>query len=156
MSQTKAVTPDLLRELPTFEGLSDLQLEHVVPLTRLEDLPADGQLLRQGEPATDIHIVVTGRFGLTLGLGGHEEQLLLTVTRGEIIGWSALLDQTTWLASAKALKPSSVLVIGGNALRDLCESEHEIGYHVMRNLFAAVAARLHDTRLQLVDMYAHG
>ena len=67
-----------------------------------------------------------------------------------------MLDQATWLATARAGKASSVLVLPGDALRSLCESDHEIGYFVMRNLFAAVTSRLQDTRMQLIDIYSDG
>lgn len=156
MSRTKLVSVKLLRDLPLFSGLSDEQLEHVVPLARLEELAAGEELLRAGGPAADIRLVVTGKCSLSLGLGVGEETFLLTMTRGEIIGWSAMLERATWLESATALRESSIIVIGGASLRALCESDRDIGYHVMRNLFAEVAARLHDTRLQLLDMYGHG
>ena len=155
MSSSRTVSVELLRELPVFAGLSDAQLEAIVPLARVTDVPVQGQLLRQGEPARDLRIVVTGKFSLCLDLGGGKELCLLTMTRGEAIGWSALLDQATWTASATAIKPSSVLAINGAELRALCQSDHELGYFIMSNLFAAVAARLQDTRLQLLDMYSH-
>jgi hypothetical protein len=31
--------------------------------------------------------------------------------------------------------------------------EHDIGYALMKRLFFAMALRLHDTRLQLLDMF---
>jgi len=143
----------LLHELPVFAGLSDAQLALIVPIARLEDFPEGASILRQGGEATDIRVVVSGKVSLCLELGGGRELCMLTMTRGDIVGWSALLDQATWLASATAVKPTTVLAADGRALRALCESNHEIGFHLMRNLFSAASVRLHDTRLQLLDMY---
>ena len=156
MRHSESVSLDELRELPPFAGLSDPQLEAVTGLARVRSIASGQQLFRQGEPACDLGVVLHGRFSLCVELGSDRELCLLTLTRGEVIGWSAVLDQAAWLACATAVKPSSVLAFHGSALRDLCASDHELGYHVMRNLFAAVAARLHDTRLQLLDMYGHG
>ena len=153
--QPKSVTAETLRGLPIFAGLTDAKLQSLVPMAHLQELSADEPVLQQGGPANDIRVVVTGKCQLVVELSGNKRQHFSTVTRGEIIGWSALLDQATWLTSAKALKPSVVLVVDGAALRALCESDHELGYHVMRNLFAAVARCLQDTRVQLLDMYGH-
>ena len=155
MQGSSRVTAALLRDLPTFTGLSDAQLERISEIAVIEELPAQQALLRQGGPAHTLRIVVTGKLSLCIELGGGHERCLVTMTRGEVVGWSALLDQATWLASVTAIKPSTVLAIDGATLRGLCEADHELGYHVMRNLFTAVAARLQDTRLQLLDTYGH-
>ena len=150
---TDSLDRKTLRDLPVFAGLDDEQLAKVASICRRVDVDTGGELLKQGEPAEDLRVVLDGKFSLCLELGGGREECLLTLTRGEVIGWSAVLDQSTWLASATALKPSTVLDLPGRAVRELCEQDHDIGYHLMRNLFTAVTARLHDTRLQLLDMY---
>ncbi len=149
------VTVETFRELPTFEGLTDTQLEAIVGLAHLEEIDVGAPVLSQGGPANDMRVVISGKCRLIVGLAGNRTQHLMTLTRGEVIGWSALLDQATWLASATALKPMTVLVLDGRKLRALCDSDHDIGYRLMRNLFADVAGRLQDTRLQLLDMYSH-
>jgi len=156
MSDSTAATADLLRDLPFCAGLSDSQLAAIASLGRVEEVTTGTALMRQGQPATELRVVLTGKFSLCLELAGGKEQCLMTATHGEILGWSALLEQASWLATATALKPSTALVIDGDALMALCEADHELGYRVMRNLFAAVTARLHDSRMQLLDMYGHG
>ncbi len=151
-----SVTADMLRDLPFCAGLTDEQLAAIAAIARVESVDSGEVLLRQGQPADELRVVLEGKFSLCLELPGGDEQCLMTATRGEVLGWSALLEQTTWLATATALKPSAVLVLRGQELRALCEANHEVGYRVMKNLFAAVTARLHDTRMQLIDMYAHG
>lgn len=155
MTETKPATVEVLRELPTFEALSDEQLRRLASITTMREVVAQEDLLRQGRPAGDLYIVATGKFSLCIDLGGGKESCFMTATRGEVLGWSALLEQPTWLASATAIKPSIVVAMSGDDLRAVCESDHELGYYVMRNLFAAVTARLHDTRVQLLDMYGN-
>ena len=43
----------------------------------------------------------------------------------------------------------------GPCLREKCESDHELGWEIMRRLANVVAARLLVTRLQLLDMFAN-
>ena len=153
MRSKTPVTVDLLGELELFAGLSQDQLASLAAAAELVEVAEGEKLIEQGGPAEKLQIVVSGKFRLCLELAGEREHCLLTMTQGEIIGWSALLAQPTWLASATAIKPSSALSIDGSELRKLCDQDHHLGYVLMSNLFSAVAARLQDTRLQLIDMY---
>ena len=56
-------------------------------------------------------------------------------------------------ATAIALEPVRTLSINGRSLREWCESDHEAGYHVMRQLVLVLSERLLATRLQLLDLY---
>jgi hypothetical protein len=38
-------------------------------------------------------------------------------------------------------------------LREKCEQDHELGYHLLKQLVSVIASRLTATRLQLVDIY---
>ena len=149
----KSTNANDLRSLSIFEDLTDAQLDKLATITAVQDIPEGGYIVRQGEPANEVRVIVEGKANLCLELAGGREQCLLTMTAGEIIGWSALLKQPAWLASAHAIKDTTVLVFDATELRTLCEVDHELGYHLMRNLFAAVGSRLQDTRLQLLDMY---
>jgi CRP-like cAMP-binding protein len=78
--------------------------------------------------------------------------IILSLGPGELVGWTALLGGT-WTATARAVERSTLLRLPGVELWALCEREHDIGYAIMKRLFAAMALRLHDTRLQLLDMF---
>jgi CRP-like cAMP-binding protein len=148
------VTADVLRELSAFDGMSDAHLERIAALARREHVTSGTEILKEGDLADDLRVVLTGRLSLTLRVPGGGNLSVVTLTRGEILGWSALFDGRTWQASARALKDSSLVVLPGTELRALCERDHDAGYHVMRMMFSCVAARLQDTRLQLLDMFA--
>lgn len=57
-------------------------------------------------------------------------------------------------STAVALQPVKTIAFDGDALRQLCERNHEIGYYVMRQLETALSHRLVATRLQLLDLFA--
>ena len=68
MQGSSRVTAALLRDLPTFTGLSDAQLERISEIAVIEELPAQQALLRQGGPAHTLRIVVTGKLSLCIEL----------------------------------------------------------------------------------------
>ena len=57
-------------------------------------------------------------------------------------------------ASAIALEESEVVVAAAERLRELCDTDHDFGYHMMRQMVAALSKRLVATRLQLLDLFA--
>lgn len=89
-----------------------------------------------------------------MNVPGRGAVRILTLGPGEMAGWSALLDQGKMTASAVAVQDSEVIVAAADKLRQLCETNHDFGYHLMRQMAAALSERLVATRLQLLDLFA--
>lgn len=138
--------------LPAFADLDASQRAAVAALARVEQVPAGTTLFREAEPADDLRFVIQGRVSLGMRFGGRGEVVVFSLGPGELVGWSALLGRT-WTATARAVERTTLVRLPGAALAALCEREHDIGYALMKRLFAAMSLRLHDTRLQLLDMF---
>jgi CRP-like cAMP-binding protein len=78
---------------------------------------------------------------------------VLTIGPGELLGWSALLEQTRMTATARTLEITRVVEIDAAPLLMVCESDLEFGYEIMRRTMLALAKRLSATRMQLLDVY---
>jgi hypothetical protein len=48
------------------------------------------------------------------------------------------------------------VLFDGTCLRDKAESDHDLGYELMKRFAARMVERLQATRLQLLDVYGHG
>jgi CRP-like cAMP-binding protein len=57
------------------------------------------------------------------------------------------------VATARVVQTSRVLRLRGSDVLELCESNHDIGYAIMRQVFEEMADRLSTTRMQLLDMF---
>lgn len=148
-----ATITGLLARLPAFSGLDDAERAAVAAIARVEQVPAGTTLFRESEPADDLRFLLDGHLTLGMRFGGRGEVIVLSLGPGDIVGWTALLGGT-WTATARAVAASTLLRLPGAELAQLCERDHDIGYALTRRLFTAVALRLHDTRLQLLDMFA--
>lgn len=142
----------LIASVPAFADLDDAERAAVAALARVEQAPAGTTLFRESEPADDLRFIVEGRVSLGMRFGGRGEIVVLSLGPGELVGWTALLGGS-WTATARAVLPSTLVRLPGAELSALCEREHHIGYALMKRLFAAMALRLHDTRVQLLDMF---
>lgn len=142
----------LIARLPAFADLDDAERASVAAFARVEQVPAGSTLFRESDPADDLRFIVEGRISLGMRFGGRGEVIVLSLGPGDLVGWTALLGGT-WTATARAVERSTLLRLKGADLSALCEREHDIGYGLMKRLFTAMARRLHDTRLQLLDMF---
>jgi CRP-like cAMP-binding protein len=148
-----AVDPERLRAIPAFREASASALETLAAAGD-EVVVAQGSLLfAEGDPADDVYFVLEGRITLSLRVGGREI-LVLSLGPGELTGWSGLLPHGR-VATARASLPSRTLRLPGRVVLDACEADHELGYRIMRHLFGELARRLHDTRLQLLDVFGN-
>ncbi|WP_428264974.1 Crp/Fnr family transcriptional regulator [Haliangium sp.] len=153
-SPVHPVTVEDLRNLEFWDRLGSDHLARLAEIAVRVELPGDFELFREGDPADTVYIVIWGRVSLSIHVPGREDAIVGTISPGELLGWSALMTKRKWLATARTRKPTSLLAMPGEDLASVCEFDHEIGYYVMRSAFAAVAGRLQDTRLQLLDMFA--
>jgi hypothetical protein len=152
-SKDSAVTAGDLRGMALFSDLNDDQLKSTSAIARFAEALTGALLLREGDPADSIRVIVKGRVSLTITVPGRKDKTVTTLSRGHLLGWSALIPGSRWVASATALKPCLMVEIPAAKLLDLCERDFELGYRLMKNAMAAVAERLSETRLLVLDMY---
>lgn len=158
MADTELVLEELTR-LPIGEALGRDHLSRMAGIGEIERFAATACLFRQGDPALDLRLVLSGRVSLTLEVPGRTPMIVASLSRGDLLGWSALCGWSgtaTWSASATASKPSVCLRFAGADLRALCELDHDLGFYVMRHAFELVSRRLRDCRVQLLDLYGDG
>ena len=145
-----------LTQLPLGEVLGRDHLARMARIGAIEQFSAAACLFREGDPALDLRFVVSGRVSLTLEVPGRSPTVVASLSRGDLLGWSALQgwsSPSTWSASATASKATVCLRFPGADLRELCELDHELGFYVMRHAFEVVSRRLRDCRVQLLDVY---
>lgn len=148
-----------LARLPIGAALGAEHLARLAGIGRQESFPAGSCVFRQGEPALDLRVLVSGRVALTLEAPGKAPMMLTALSRGDLLGWSALQGwaaASKWTATAVASKPTVCLRFSGADLRALCEADHELGFAVMRHAFEVVSHRLTDCRVQVLDVYGQG
>jgi CRP-like cAMP-binding protein len=115
---------------------------------------APGELLaREGETATAFYLIQAGHVALDLHTPGRGVASILTVGPGEVVGWSWLVPPHRWQFDCRAVDPVQGLSFDAEWLREKCEQDHELGYHLLKQLVTVIANRLAATRLQLLDIY---
>jgi CRP-like cAMP-binding protein len=141
---------DFLRACELFSGLDDDDLAQVAAIARLQAYEAGELICAEREEADRLFILYEGRVQVQIRLrpllepGG--EATIEEVEPGRIFGWSSLVRQRQFTASARALCPGRVVVIPAKDLTALFDRNAHIGFVVMKQLADVIASRLRHTR----------
>jgi CRP/FNR family cyclic AMP-dependent transcriptional regulator len=141
---------DEFRHCELFVGLDDQDLAEIAAIAYKETYGAGDLICAEQELANQIFILCQGRVQLHIQLRSSlepdGETTIEEVEPGRIFGWSSLVKQRRFTASARALGPVTVLIINANDLNALFDRRLQLGFVVMKQLAEVIASRLRHTR----------
>ena len=108
---------------------------------------------KEGDSARAFYLIQSGRASLETRDPKRGVVRIQSVQPGEVVGWSWLVPPHRWQFDCRAEDPVQGLAFDAEWLREKCEQDHELGYHLLKQLVAVIANRLAATRLQLLDIY---
>jgi CRP-like cAMP-binding protein len=154
MTSARSPVPDpaLARLVPDLQGGG---LDRLAAIAQYMDVPAGDYVLREGEPARNLGLVITGRLAVRAWVPGQTEATLMTLDDGDIFGWSAVLDRDA-TATIVAVDATRVLLLPSDALRGAMAADLELAARLYRRLLEVVEERLAATRIQMLDLYRGG
>ena len=146
----------LLKECVLFSELNDGELETIAASASEKQYEAGTTMFSVGDNAEELFVVQEGRIAvqMTLPKSGAQASRRITVdvaTKGEIAGWSALIEPYKYTFTAVCMQKTSTISINGNKLRWVLRDNPKIGYEVMKGLTKVLAAGLNDTRQVLIS-----
>jgi len=125
-----------------------LQDQPLLP-TRTARFAADEFLFHAGEPADEFFLLKDGLVALEMN-----RVTIATIGDDELLGVSWLLTPRAWTWDARALQPVNALAIDVEQLIALCEQDHSVGYHFMKQFGSVLEWRFLSTALQAANLYA--
>ena len=110
-------------------------------------------LAREGSTAKKFYLIQSGQ--VSLGIETPESGVVEVqkVGMGDVIGWSWLVPPHRWKFECRAVNQVQGIAFDAEWLREKCEQDHELGYHLLKELLAVVASRLTATRIQVQKFY---
>lgn len=138
----------LLAAQPFLKGLSRQQLEVLSNNAMEIEFPAGRMIFNEGLAANRFYIILAGEVALESAAGKKAGRLIQTIKAGDVLGWSWLFPPYKWNFDARAVKPTKAIIFFATTLRELCESDHALGYEWMKRVTKVVIERLQATRRQ--------
>ena len=146
---------ELLADVPALAGLSAAHLQVISGCAQNRVIAAGELLMREGEPANDFYVIRRGGVALETYLPQHGALTIETLHDGDLVGWSWLVPPYRTVFDARAVGETHTVSFDGACLRGKCETDHELGYELMRRFAVVIVERLQATRLRLLDVYGH-
>jgi signal-transduction protein with cAMP-binding, CBS, and nucleotidyltransferase domain len=147
---TVAVRETLLKSL-FFERMDGAVVEELAQHFEERRYPAQETIVKEGEEARNVYILEQGSVGIVIRIGEEREAMVGTVKeRGELFGWSALVDPRAYSATARCLQDTTLLAVKGSDLEEVFNRDTAFGLAFMRKLATLIDERLTRTRVQLI------
>ena len=141
----------LLRGVPVFDGLSEVELRRVAGICREARFARGEALTTQGADGTEMFVIASGLLEVSvgqLGTGILPPHTVVNLGDGQVVGEMSLVDHGPRSATVRcATDECQVLVIQRDAFEQLCQSDHHIGMLVYRNLAADLSFKLRHRHL---------
>jgi CRP/FNR family transcriptional regulator, cyclic AMP receptor protein len=150
---SKNLLVETLREIRFLHDMAPEHLELIANHARVREFNENDVVFREGDPAESIYLVIFGNVSLEICAAGSGCKQILTIGPGELLGWSALLDQSRYTARARTPQTARLVEINVPQLLKVCDGDPKFGYELMRRTALALANRLSATRMQLIDAY---
>ena len=129
--------------------------EHLAVLTegaKAITFKAGDVLFREGEPADQFYLIESGKIALEAHEPANGTTLVQMLGAGDVLGWSWLFPPFTWHFQARAIEPTSVIILSGAHLLVVAERNPDFGYELMKRVAQVVIRRLQATRKQLLAL----
>lgn len=143
----------ILSEHPFFHGVNKGFVELAAGCAKNARFEAGDFIFHEGEAADHFYLVREGRVALQVAAPGRGAATFLTLGAGEVFGVNWLVPPYRWVYDAKALERCRLVAMEAKCLRGKCEADHSLGYDIMKRLMPVLIERLHETRLQFLDLY---
>lgn len=140
------LSSELLQRYSFFASLADEQLEAIALIGEEKFFPKDSILFKENTAANNMMLLLEGSVDLFYSGGGEGfvvNSPVCSIAPGAIFGVSSLIEPYKYTSSARATMPIKVVDIDGATLRMMTENDQMLGHVLMRNVAAAVLARLH-------------
>lgn len=124
----------LLRNIALFSGLSAAQLDTLACSTCTRQVGRGQVIYRSGEPANDVHYLLSGHVKRTTEPQSHDDKVLDLIYPGQLFGEMEFIAARPRTSFAIAVEPSQLLTIGGRALQEILHSKPALALHLLTHL----------------------
>lgn len=144
---------NILAKQPFFRAMDRAQIQTLAGCAQEVTFDKGDAVLRQGDYARRVYVILEGTVAIQIYGPQREGILIQTVGENEVLGWSWLIPPYKWHFDAYVLEPVRAIAIDAACLRGKMETDHSLGYELLKRVVDVMAQRLHATRFQLLDIY---
>ena len=132
-----------LKSYTFFQGLPDVFLEKIRKLCREDVLQNQDIIFEEGEKAEKIYVLQKGAVTIQIRLKKYQDVIISTIEeKGELFGWSAMVEPKKYSATVKCLKETTVCSISTDDLESWFKDDPLMGFMFMKRIAGLIDNRL--------------
>ncbi len=149
------VPPEILQRFPFFPGLSADELNGLSVIGREISFQRGDCIFHEGDTAHSLYLLLEGWVDVLIETeaGADRRELMMTLTAGDIFGWSAVVEPYVYTASAVCASPVKAISLSQVELQALFELDREFYCTIVTEICHVIASRLRATRLQMASLF---
>jgi CRP/FNR family transcriptional regulator, cyclic AMP receptor protein len=137
-----------LKNVPFLSALPKKDLERIYKIAKTREFRPGEPIFTKAEAAEHMFVVLSGRVKIFTHSSGKKRKTFAYLLPGEFFGEMALLEGKTRSASAQAVDPSRILLIGKAEFKRLLISDPDLTYYLLRT----VSERLRRANEEIEDL----
>ena len=134
MNATPVVSTVLLRNVPLFSMLSEVQLQLLTQVLSRKAYPKSSTIIAAGDATDAMYIVVSGRLKVFMSDKEGQEVILAILNQGEFFGEMGLIAQAPRSATVTTIEPCELLTITRADFTKCLQGNFDLTMNVIRGL----------------------
>lgn len=144
---------EVLAAHPFLAGMGEPMMTTLSDCAHDVTFEAGRTIFRQGEEANEFYLVTQGRVAIEIPVPSGGSMVIQTLAGGAAVGWSWLVPPHRWRFDARSVELTQAIAFDGRCLRGKIESDHDLGYELLKRFAGVMASRIEASRIQLLDVY---
>ena len=137
-----------------FSGLDDAYLEFLATHAEETNYEQGQVVARQGDHADCFLVLMKGELAVEIPAITGPKLEVTRLGKGQVFGWSWLIEPYKWHFNARAAKPINALKFDGQAILAHCEEDSGFGYALFRRFSMLMGHRLEAAQRKMMDQWS--
>jgi CRP/FNR family transcriptional activator FtrB len=140
----------IIRELKLFSEVNDDRFDTLLTAAYAQRFPAHVELIREGDPADFLYVVLEGCVELFASSHGRETSMAIVAPVSTFI-LAATIKDAPFLMSARTVEPSKILLIPSQNVRDVFDEDSAFARAIVTELatcYRAVVKSMKNLKLR--------
>jgi CRP/FNR family cyclic AMP-dependent transcriptional regulator len=132
----------IFKHVTIFAGLDDSSLSRLMARARPLTVPADGVIVREGEPGNQLYLIVSGSVRVCKRFGQPDQVELARLNAGDFFGEMCILETLPRAATVQSTSETTLYALPSLAFYDLFRANPEQYSILILNIARDVSRRL--------------
>ncbi len=142
-----------LKTIPWFLELSPESMRRLAALAEVRLFEPGEIVYSEGEQHPYTYIILEGKVCLESYVPGRGILPILTLESLDVVGWSSMTPVVRQKNStARVVEKTKLLAFHADTLMNLCKTDCELGFVIMKRLANIVASHMINHRLRLLEL----